>query len=1271
MKTILLFSLIFILTSLFLSQNVLGQSSEVPSISVTTICNPQYACWAPHQLIIHGEIEPFVGNNEITIRIIDPIGETIFVDTVKSQVNFYPKPNTFEKTIEIADVFRMTGNHIVRVEHPTAPIFAESEFYITRTCPTTPEINILSKLIVGERATFEIRDPCMNKNKNIQEKIPVRIISKKDPIGIVVDAWEFDDNFLGVSQNNADGIKFIGNFYPIIQSSHDGSPQCMEWYCTEYSPNGPYCLNECDSGSIQVNKDIGDTVIVSYDRSSTWKVSDTAIVIPDTDLDGIPNIDDNCLHIPNASQIDTDGDSKGDTCDTDIAISGIKFIQAIQDDDNSVPLIRAKYTSAVVDIDILELYRNQLALVKIYAIHPDSQKILYEDYEYVTLNPSNESQQVIVPLPEEFSTLGKNENSILSNRLIVQAKIISCDNCEQYKWDEGEDMLNCGILEDNCSNNISDRFELRFWQTKPFNVMIVPFKILLGTVNGTEVWCDPPKDVTVLHTVAGMRDVYPFAEFNGRKLDVQKFDKDPHENKLELLSKIVWLNTWHNDPLQSMHYYGMLCDTNYNFGGYGNFWDEAWGDPSWQTMAHEMGHTYGLSHVRGPHAPTDDNAFYIMREQRNLDTGEIMEFPEYVILSHYDDKTITNLKSLHNIIENYSPNDFTTIDNTQAKQLLNSMLGTIDDTVSLINNLELSSGSERKEILSTIYKNFNSLKTTYTDYFPIDYDILPIFSQLFLQVIECDIPGNAITITTPSKYSRGSVGYYSYPPYYYTNKIEDVDPLKDFDFMSYCENANIWVSVHSFKHLLNSFTYYGESSLFDDYPSQRRMVSFDDFPPKSFGESSQYLVIGGTISEQGKIENISSRIVPFEMEKKNISNVDAKYSVNLLDEQGTLLSSTSFQPVLLPESDEYMFFETIPFYSHAKQVVIKNNTNIMESIKITDNSPNISITSPLEGKILDGIQEITWKAFDADGDTLTFDILYSTDAGITWNALDVFYDHDYYRWDTDISPGSNQYMIRVVANDGINTSYADSGMFSIPSKSPKTFVVFPTDLTSFTSGDSGSLFGGAYDAEDGFISKQNLKWYSKNNDLLGTGYQLSIETLNNGENMISLEATDNDGNIGKYEEFIYVNNNEIVSPPVMSKSIPVDGTSYNITYNYSGGDILKITPHPLQNSLLILNDFTSSGTLTLKLPKEVIDSKNIVPRNDDFFILVNGEEQEFSEVFKTNTYRVISIDVPFGTEDIEIIGTKVVPEFGFLSVLIAGIAMFPIILKNKMFRGQI
>ena len=49
--------------------------------------------------------------------------------------------------------------------------------------------------------------------------------------------------------------------------------------------------------------------------TSTPLNTTTTTVPPDTDADGIPDIDDNCFTVYNPDQTDTDNDGVGDACD--------------------------------------------------------------------------------------------------------------------------------------------------------------------------------------------------------------------------------------------------------------------------------------------------------------------------------------------------------------------------------------------------------------------------------------------------------------------------------------------------------------------------------------------------------------------------------------------------------------------------------------------------------------------------------------------------------------------------------------------------------------------------------------------------------------------------------------------------------------------------------------------------------------------------------------------------------------------------------------------
>lgn len=127
--------------------------------------------------------------------------------------------------------------------------------------------------------------------------------------------------------------------------------------------------------------------------------------------------------------------------------------------------------------------------------------------------------------------------------------------------------------------------------------------------------------------------------------------------------------------------------------------------------------------------------------------------------------------------------------------------------------------------------------------------------------------------------------------------------------------------------------------------------------------------------------------------------------------------------------------------------------------------------------------------------------------------------------------------------------------------------------------------------------------------------------------------------------------------------IEVQGTDYELTYSITGGVVTQVYPDQEAESLIINVDSISNGTLFIQLPREVIDSK-FDEKDDDFFVLIDGLETGFEETKSPND-RTLTILFPAGTEEIEIIGTFVVPEFGTIVLLILSISVISVIALSR------
>ena len=126
------------------------------------------------------------------------------------------------------------------------------------------------------------------------------------------------------------------------------------------------------------------------------------------------------------------------------------------------------------------------------------------------------------------------------------------------------------------------------------------------------------------------------------------------------------------------------------------------------------------------------------------------------------------------------------------------------------------------------------------------------------------------------------------------------------------------------------------------------------------------------------------------------------------------------------------------------------------------------------------------------------------------------------------------------------------------------------------------------------------------------------------------------------------------------ESIMID--DQEVGYELTGAEIIRMFPDPENKSLIIEIKTYSDGELTITLPKEVIDTDE-----EGFFVLVDGDETNH-DALSVPGFWTLTIPFSYGSEEIEIIGTFVIPEFGTIVLLILVISISTIVVisaKNK------
>ncbi len=130
----------------------------------------------------------------------------------------------------------------------------------------------------------------------------------------------------------------------------------------------------------------------------------------------------------------------------------------------------------------------------------------------------------------------------------------------------------------------------------------------------------------------------------------------------------------------------------------------------------------------------------------------------------------------------------------------------------------------------------------------------------------------------------------------------------------------------------------------------------------------------------------------------------------------------------------------------------------------------------------------------------------------------------------------------------------------------------------------------------------------------------------------------------------------------------VGDNTYDVYYGYKGsldsvGD--EFVPHTLESmrineerkSIQISMDEISSKTdMWVRVPEEVLYAEN-----EKFQVLINGKDTGYDLMKFPNDY-VVGFVISEDSKDIEIIGTKVIPEFGTIAIMILAVAITSIII---------
>ena len=114
---------------------------------------------------------------------------------------------------------------------------------------------------------------------------------------------------------------------------------------------------------------------------------------------------------------------------------------------------------------------------------------------------------------------------------------------------------------------------------------------------------------------------------------------------------------------------------------------------------------------------------------------------------------------------------------------------------------------------------------------------------------------------------------------------------------------------------------------------------------------------------------------------------------------------------------------------------------------------------------------------------------------------------------------------------------------------------------------------------------------------------------------------------------------DLVMTPVKTLLVTVDGMPFDVSYTTTGLSVYEIESDTDSMSLIFYVAVSdSNGKLNVTFEREFFDS-TYDGEDDLFFVLIDGDETISKETKTTSQSRSLTIDVPSGTEELEIIGS--------------------------------
>jgi hypothetical protein len=349
--------------------------------------------------------------------------------------------------------------------------------------------------------------------------------------------------------------------------------------------------------------------------------------------------------------------------------------------------------------------------------------------------------------------------------------------------------------------------------------------------------------------------------------------------------------------------------------------------------------------------------------------------------------------------------------------------------------------------------------------------------------------------------------------------------VKAFDFMSYCANANSWLSTRNWETLMDLYrTDCSPTKLTapfcpEDAAGSRSSSRGGSESPRSpsrgyrkmaSAEKPTLEVVAIVRAGAGlRIASVTRRAAP----RRRPAPASA-YRVVLRDIAGRVvadvpMSETSLADAGLPTS---LVRGNIPALPAGATVQIVLRGRVLASRSRSRSAPRVRLTTPARETLRSRRVTVRWRANDSDGDSLSARLDYSPNGGRSWRPLFLGPNRGSVRIPAGLLGASNAGRLRVTVSDGFRDAVAVSRLFRAVGAPPLAKVSSPLRGSQLMA-DAALVFAGqARDDLGRTLKGRRLCWFAGHRRL-GCARALTVLGLPPSTRQIRLEARDRIGRV--------------------------------------------------------------------------------------------------------------------------------------------------------------